>query len=278
MYLMKKRSRLLVSVSGGRSSALMAYLINTNKDLYDYQDVIFVYANTGLEHPSTIDFLVNIEKHWGLKIWYLEGDYSKPKGVGFYIKNPDCLDFNGKVFSECIESMNISTYEGNPNPSAPYCSSYLKTRVINAFGRAYFGGKRYVTAIGYRYEDVPQRITFGAIKELENKKIFPLLTHFKHPLTHNDIKSFFKKQPFDLDINKHLGNCVLCWKKSDKNLLAASKTDIGRKQIKWFRKMESKYNNNFFRGNRSISEVLEVNKSYNQLEFWDISDKCDCGI
>ena len=54
---------ILVTVSGGRSSAMMARHIQTN-DKYKNCNKIYVFANTGMERIETINFLKNIEKEW----------------------------------------------------------------------------------------------------------------------------------------------------------------------------------------------------------------------
>ncbi|WP_424655065.1 hypothetical protein [Capnocytophaga leadbetteri] len=51
---------LLITVSGGRSSARMARHIQTHKKYVDYNKV-FVFCNTGMERPKTIIFLKDID-------------------------------------------------------------------------------------------------------------------------------------------------------------------------------------------------------------------------
>lgn len=47
---------LLINVSGGRSSAMMARHIQTSEKYKDYQK-LYVFCNTGLERPETIQLL-----------------------------------------------------------------------------------------------------------------------------------------------------------------------------------------------------------------------------
>lgn len=51
---------LLITVSGGRSSARMARHIQTHKKYADYNKV-FIFCNTGMERPKTIIFLKDID-------------------------------------------------------------------------------------------------------------------------------------------------------------------------------------------------------------------------
>jgi 3'-phosphoadenosine 5'-phosphosulfate sulfotransferase (PAPS reductase)/FAD synthetase len=65
-------NNLMVTISGGRSSAMMARHIQTNEKYADFKKV-FVFCNTGMERPETIDFLKNIEKFWQIPITKIEG-------------------------------------------------------------------------------------------------------------------------------------------------------------------------------------------------------------
>lgn len=90
---------LLVTVSGGRSSAMMAYHIHTSPKYKDYEKA-YVFANTGMERPETIDFLNKIEFDWGIPLILIEGTYSNVMGVGvgYKIVDWDTLDMKAKVF------------------------------------------------------------------------------------------------------------------------------------------------------------------------------------
>lgn len=79
---------LLVTVSGGRSSARMARHIQTHPKYADYNKV-YVFCNTGMERPETIDFLKNIVKYWEIPLTIIEGVYSTEKGVGVSYKVVD---------------------------------------------------------------------------------------------------------------------------------------------------------------------------------------------
>jgi len=59
-----------VSFSGGRTSAYMTKLLLDNwSDRYDF---IVTFANTGLEHPKTLEFVRNCDDHFGFNTVWLE--------------------------------------------------------------------------------------------------------------------------------------------------------------------------------------------------------------
>ena len=144
---------LLVTVSGGRSSARMARHIQTHPKYADYNKV-YVFCNTGMERPETITFLKNIVKYWEIPLTIIEGVYSTEKGVGvgYKVVDFDTMDMEAKVFANMIAHYNKGHYNGLPNMGAPYCSDYLKSNPTKKFANDIFGkGKdSYQLAIGYR--------------------------------------------------------------------------------------------------------------------------------
>lgn len=269
--------QLLVSVSGGRSSAMMAWHIQTDKRYLKYEK-LYVFANTGQERPETIQFLKAMVSHWKIPLVLIEGVYSKePRvGVSYKIVDFEDLDMKSGPFHGAIEQLNKNKWTGVPNQATPYCSSYLKTRPIHKLATDVFGTPNYIKAIGYRFEDMPKRITLSALKE-KSDLIAPLLTDFKRPTTINDLNKFWKHQPFKLEINSGYGNCQLCWKKSERNLIKSIR--YGVDCIDWYRDMENKYENRFFRNNLSIDDLVSMASIPNQIEvFSDEGESCFCGI
>ena len=224
---MKEIKNLLVAVSGGRSSAFMAYHIHNNEKYKDYQK-IYVFANTGMERPETIQFLNEIEKNWNIPLIKIEGVYND--SISYKIVDYDNLDMKAETFSNAIKYRSKGEYFGLPNMGAPYCSETLKVVPSKKIANDIFGKNNFLTAIGYRFEDMPKRISFAEIKS-EKKKIFPLITDFEKPINLHDLEKFWATQNFKLKIPSSLGNCELCWKKSDKKLVQAIRSEIGRAHV-----------------------------------------------
>ena len=267
---------ILAAVSGGRSSAMMAYHLMTNPKYKD-DNIAFVFANTGMERPETIDFLKAMEKHWNLPLIKIEGLYSTTMGVGvrYAIKEWDELDMTAKPFTESIAHVNKGSYNGIPNSEAPYCSDYLKVRPMTRFAKDYFKGEKFVKAIGFRAEDMPKRISWAEIK-VEKDRIFPLITDYQAPITQRDLTNFFAGQPFKLSIHGKFGNCELCWKKSDRNLVEVIR--YGTRFVGWWETMEEQYGNTSFRGNKSIKDFVKMaQEGYTpELDFGQEDFNCVC--
>lgn len=274
----KMNDNLMVTVSGGRSSAMMARHIQTNKK-YEKYNKVYVFCNTGMERPETIDFLKKIEKHWNMTINKIEGVYSSvmDEGVGFkLIDNWDDLNMDALPYEQAIMHKNKGVFNGLPNQDAPYCSENLKTIPAKKFCDSIFGVNNYKKAIGFRKEDMPKRISWAEIKK-DKDRIFPLITDFENPISQFDLNKWFDKQNFKLEIHGRYGNCELCWKKSDENLMANIR--YGTRFIEWQNKMEIKYNSVSFRDYRSILDLVELSKNFNaEIDFTDDDFKCVCNF
>lgn len=271
------KKHLIILVSGGRSSAFMARHIQTSEMYADYEK-LYVFCNTGMERPETIKFLKDMITFWEIPLYIIEGVYSMVPGVGVKSKlvDFDTMDMDGKVFSHAIEHLNKMKWTGVPNQATPYCSEYLKTRVSHHFAKEIFGTTDYIKAIGYRKEDMPKRITFAELKE-DKKRIAPNLTDFETPISQLDLNVFFDKEPFKLQLHSNLGNCELCWKKSEQNLIKS--IQYGTRFIEWHQQHEQYYGDMFFRNNLSIDDLVKMATSGTQLSmFSDVGDKCVCNF
>lgn len=269
---------LMVTVSGGRSSAMMARHIQTSEKYKNFKKV-YVFCNTGMERYETIQFLKDIEKYWDIPLVKIEGVYSNVMGEGvkYKIVDWDNLNMTAKPFSEMIAHKNKGIFSGMPSKDAPYCSENLKTCVAKKLCDDLFGVNNYIKAIGYRKEDMPKRITFAEIKE-DKKRIFPLLTDFESPVGQLYLNDWWDKQPFKLGIHGKFGNCELCWKKSDANLIDVIRN--GTRFIDWYKEHEEKYGNTSFRGRKSIMDLVKLAEQpfTPEIDFNQENDNCVCSF
>ena len=196
---MDKCKNLMVTVSGGRSSAMMARIIQTNKKYHDFKK-IYVFCNTGMERPETINFLKNIENVWDIPLIKIEGVFSNVMGRGVRYKEVewDSLDMDGNPFSQSIMHKNKGEFNGLPNQEAPYCSEMLKTLPAKKLCDDIFGVNNYIKSIGFRKEDMPKRISWAEIKA-DNKRIFPLLTDYNLPISQLDLNKWWDSKKISKD-------------------------------------------------------------------------------
>lgn len=254
---------------------MMARHIQTSEKYANY-DKVFVFCNTGMERQETIDFLKNIEKFWKMPLIKIEGVYSNNLGTGISYKIIEWneLDMKAKTFSKMIEHKTKGIFKGLPNQNAPYCSENLKTIPAKKLCDDIFGINKYKIAIGFRKEDMPKRISWAEIKE-QKQKIFPLLTDFYTPISQLDLNKYWEKQPFKLELHGKFGNCELCWKKSDNNLI--ENILHGTRFIDWYKKEEEKYGNTSFRGHKSIDDLVKLSQLPQTLKMqFEVEDDFNC--
>jgi hypothetical protein len=202
--------RLAISFSGGRTSAVMTKLL-----FDECRDASIVFANTGCEHPATLDFVNACDFHFGWDVVWLEAVVTHGDRVGIRHKvvNYHTADRQGKVFEEYIKKYGV------PNQAYKQCTSRLKEEVMDSYRHRELGWKKgtYKTAIGIRADEIDRMSSTAEEKNL----IYPLV---KMGHTKQSVNAIVKSWPFDLQISgDHYGNCVWCWKKSLRKLLTVAK-------------------------------------------------------
>lgn len=256
-----KKEKILISFSGGKTSAYMAYyLLNEWKDRDKYE-FICVFANTGKELKETLDFVNKCDKEFNLNLVWVESLVSNVYGQGIKHKivNYDTCSRNGEPFEAIISKYGI------PSQGMPFCSDYLKKSPIRSYASS-IGWDDYTTAIGIRIDE-PKRLTKKSFKVL-----YPL-AQLKY-MTKQNINSWWDKQSFNLNIKSYQGNCDLCWKKSNRTLMTLLVENPNLAD--WWLLMEDKYKDfvsegkkdnieyeppyYFYRGQVSLNEIIEESK------------------
>ena len=258
------KKKLLVSFSGGETSAFMAWWLWHNKQ--DEFDMVFVFANTGEENEETLLFVEQCSKHFGFYIHWVEAvvHHGERKGTTHKVVDYLTASRNGEPFEAIISKYGIS------NMSYPHCTRETKLNPITSFTKDYFGTRQYYTAIGIRIDEFDRMNA----KAEERRLIYPLISKNYMPMTKPRINSWWEKQPFRLQLKGYQGNCKTCWKKSDKKLFL-----IANENPEWFNfmnKMEEKYprigaeferdlscaNRVFFRKNRNTKDIMNEAKGF----------------
>ena len=202
---------LLISFSGGRTSAYMTYQILSGslKDEFSekYDEIIPVFMNTGAEHPDTYRFIKDCVSFWQWeKFTALQYKINENRPFNsFEILPIDALNKNGELFKNVAKQY--------PNFSfIRTCTRELKKRVFDKFVAMYFRNCEVTRAIGIRADEM-QRY------KQKDGYIYPLIENI--PSTKPEILDFFSDFDFDLKIPEYLGNCVFCFCKSEKKLCKA---------------------------------------------------------
>lgn len=245
--------RLFISMSGGRTSAYMARRLLLEGS---YRSVVVGFANTGKEDEKTLYFVNQCDLHFGFNTVWIEADVNPERGVGtsHRVVSYETASRGGEPFEMVIQKYGI------PNKNFPHCTRELKLHPMQSYLRS-IGWKKgtYDTAVGIR-ADEGDRILSGAS---ESGIIYPLV---KWGIRKNDVLNWWANQKFDLDLPEHRGNCITCWKKSDRKLMTIALEDPFA--FRFFDRMEQAYPNagpgdfdrprRFFRGNRSARDIVEA--------------------
>lgn len=215
---MESRRRLLLSFSGGETSAFMTWIcLNSEKvnELYDEKLVIF--ANTGQENEATLDFVKACDRKFKFKTVWIEAvtdpGYRKPTRAR--VVNYKTADRTGAVFEEMIKKYGI------PGGFTKHCSRSLKAYPIMYYTERMHGWEKgsYDTAIGIRADEV-DRVSLGF---RERNLVYPLIQWVA--VAKPDVNVWWSKQSFRLKLKGYQGNCKWCWKKSMRKHLTLMEED-----------------------------------------------------
>jgi len=196
--------RLLISFSGGETSAYMTKLIlDEYCDRYD--EVAVVFANTGQENEQTLEFVKRCDEAFGFNTVWIEAvvHHGSRRSPTHKIVTYETADRTGQPFEEMIKKYGI------PNKRYAHCTRSLKYYPITSYVRSLgWKANTYDTAIGIRIDEIDRMTT-------DSRKVgivYPLISW--QPTTKPQINSWWAKQPFRLPLKGYQGNCKWCWKKS----------------------------------------------------------------
>ena len=203
-------NNILISFSGGRTSAFMAKLIQEHPKYKDYNK-LFVYANTGKELEPTLEFIDKCDKEFNLNLVWLEDDvvHEKQKGTKYTITNFNDAKRKGEPFTEVVKKY------GLPSKLYRHCTRELKEVPIAKYAKDILG-KDYVTAIGIRADE---KHRLGS----DPKKVYPLA---EIGVDEQIVRNFWDRQSFDLELKDYEGNCDLCFLKSVRKKITILEQDV----------------------------------------------------
>ena len=209
------KKNLLVCRSGGRTSEYMyKYILENHSDEYN---IVGIFANTGWEHHKTLEFVNNNdienEKLYGVKpIWVEAVVHQGRVACTHKLVTYETASRNREPFVEVVKKY------GLPNSAYPHCTRELKEAPIHDYIKSigWFKGE-YFTALGIR-SDEPRRLKYNKTPQ---NKVYPLVDWHPDKPDKLDILDWWEDRDFDLGIPEHLGNCVGCFRKSERKSMKA---------------------------------------------------------
>jgi len=218
----------VVSFSGGRTSGYMVHLFEEAKRRYGVK-VEYIFNDTGAEHPKTYEFIRNVVSHYNINLTCLRVVTNKEKGIGSSFKiiplsecKPDLVPFK-----EVCEAYNT------PSVKAATCTREMKLVPSQKYLKEKYKND-YTTWLGIRLDEPNRLKNIDIQRELfidENKKK-KRKTKYKvkylaeiSEFEKQDVLNFWANQPFDLDLEEHLGNCVFCVKKGINKIALATRDE-----------------------------------------------------
>lgn len=206
------RDKIAISFSGGKSSAYMTkMLLDHFRANEPEHQILVIFANTGQEHPETLRFIDQCDREFGFGTVWIEA-VTNPRGVGmgYRVVNFEAASRDGSPFEQAIQKYGIF------NKTYPNCTGRLKTEPMNAYLRDH-GLEGAQFAVGIRADEIHR----ASGKSMDKGVFYPLVDA---GVTKEDVRDWWATQPFNLNIPEHLGNCVWCWKKSNRKLLTIAKS------------------------------------------------------
>ncbi len=216
---MNEVSRLLVSFSGGRTSAHMLERILALRPRR-YRELVVTFANTGCEHPATLDFVRDFARHVGCPVVWLEAEVhlGERKATTHRVVSYETASRNGEPFERMIEKYGV------PNTKFKHCTRTLKQHPIENYARSIGWAKgSYHTAIGIRTDEADR----VSVQARQRGLVYPFLEWY--PTSKADVAAWAEACPVRLPIKGYEGNCVWCWKKSFRKHIT-----LARENSSWY--------------------------------------------
>ncbi|MCY4257162.1 MAG: hypothetical protein OXE04_02585 [bacterium] len=159
----------IVSFSGGRSSAAMAFMACEEGLLRPDRGDALLFANTSAEHPGTYEFTAEckerIENEFGLPFFWFEfctvedawrGEYRRKASYRLVKPVPVEDDPNGyRSSGECFEEM-VSLQGMLPNPHSRTCTAKLKLYPSHELLAEWLGGTVGPAHTGHYWSEVEE--------------------------------------------------------------------------------------------------------------------------
>ena len=280
---------LLISFSGGRTSAFMAFFLMNYPKFDNYRKHI-VFANTGMEHEETLIFIDKCNRlMFDNKIVWLEA-YARKGKRGHSI---NIVDFKTAHRQKDIHApkhpfrLHIEKY-GFPSMQVRHCTRDLKIRAIDKYMKD-IAPAGWVKAIGIRADEGHRRTPETCEKGMQ--VIYPLKDYID--CSKNMIRNWWYNHVFDLKLKgEHAGNCAgMCYLMSlRKKATAILDSSLHPLVLEWLIELEKNTGMIMDRGGKdSFASLLEMSQDPNFEPYkdgainkndirLDLEMSCLCGV
>lgn len=263
----------IAGISGGETSALLATMCDST--------VLLCFQNTGREAAKTYGFLERLSEHLQGKLVCLE--YRPPVRKGdqpcesrFEVVPLHRLNKTGEPFELLMEALNAYRSTKGKGKIAPWarsrlCTTYLKTRTARAYVKS-LNWQTWNEYVGLR-ADEPNRV--ARLRSGVPSYIGRFAPLFDFGITKADVRSFWDKQAFKLDLDPLMGNCTGCFLKDQADLsraLAVPETDAN-----WWIQQETRYPGWGGRDFATYSRLLAESSARQRIEQTLRSGSCPVG-
>ena len=227
----------VLNVSGGRSSAYMAYHVLNAYDGQLPKNLVPIFTNTGKEYEETYEFLHQLETRWGLPLVWLEYNRRDEAKGGFQDRKNDWKQVSfetanrtGQPFDELIRVVRRL-----PQPYQRQCTFKLKILPVRHYMKDVLNtqDKDFKSILGIRYDE-PRRWGKALIEEC--KVLYPLVME---QVTNKDVFDFWETQDFDLNLESYKSNCDMCFLKTKAQLVQIIKEDP--EKVQWWLDKENNH-------------------------------------
>lgn len=280
-----------VSFSGGKTSGYMLWHIIDAFDGRLPDDVKVIFNNTGKEREETLEFVERCSQRWDVPIIWLEYDHEVKthklqKSRNGRIESPyrayaKVVDFatasrNGEPFKKIIKARNML-----PNVMVRFCTVELKIRTSQRYLKL-LGWDQWTNAIGLR-ADEPHRVARTRTTNRHNNEE-PVCPLYDAGISRADVDAWWNRQPFNLELEPHEGNCDLCFLKGmgkikrimkDRPDLAewwieaeAERIGVRNPSVAFFRKDRPRY--------AKMLELAQLPTLFDEFEPDELSIACHC--
>lgn len=238
----------VVSFSGGRTSG---YMLRKMLDEGLRPDVHVLFADTGKEREETYDFVRNCASTWGVEIHWVKRAHEGAE----------------TPFERLITERKFL-----PNPVTRYCTQELKIRPMKTWMVAH-GYEHWTNVVGIR-ADEPRRV--AKMRASEGRDCWDVALPLADAgVSERDVLTFWKQQPFDLQLQRWEGNCDLCFLKGvqKRRRIIEDRPDLAA----WWIEQEKRIGGTFRADSPRYAALLEsVKRQRNLFDVGTDDDIADC--